>query len=115
MPRRITRKPTLPVKISYFLDLPGAVFYGDVDPWDIDHATRLQQISTEYVTRLEQISTARGTRLQRRTAREDAVWFLKLDLLEVGFDSSELDEFVTNPAEITNIGYYGAGSLSAMC
>jgi hypothetical protein len=90
-----TRKFTaLPVKqdttvvISYIRELPGAVFFGDAinDDESIEYAARLQQIRSEY-------------------ENDDCQAMLWHDLSQMGFDSREILQFVTNPAAITNCGY----------
>ena len=92
---RTARKSTaIPVKqdvtvvISYIRELPSAVFFGDAinDDEDIEYAVRLQQIRSEY-------------------ENDDCQAMLWHDLSQMGFDSSEIREFVANPAAITNCGY----------
>jgi hypothetical protein len=98
-------------KITIFGDLPGAVFFGDIDQHDFDDATRLQQISSDYAETLRQIRTSGGSRAQRRVAREDAEFFLRVDLQEAGFDPSEIDRCVANPERITSGAYVSANAL----
>jgi hypothetical protein len=92
MVSRTCKSTALPVKrnataaISYVRDLPGAVFYGDLADEDIEYATRLQRIRREY----------------ENDGYEDMLWH---DLSQMGFSSTEIREFVRNPAAITNCGY----------
>jgi hypothetical protein len=94
MASRTRKSPTLPVKqkataaISYIRELPGAVFFGDAinDDEAIEYAARLQRIRSEY-------------------ENDDCQEMLWHDLSQMGFDSSEIRQFVANPAEITNCGY----------
>jgi hypothetical protein len=94
MASRTRKSPALPVKqnatavISYIRELPGAVFFGDAieDDWYVEHATRLQRIRREYET-------------------DDCQELLWHDLSQMGFDSMEIRQFITNPAAITNCGY----------
>lgn len=99
MASRTTRKSTArPVKknatatISYFRELPGAVFFGDIADEDVEYAERLQCIRSEY-------------------ENDDCQAMLWHDLSQMGFDSREIRKFVTNPAAITSCGYYGANAL----
>jgi|SRR5258708_2149047 hypothetical protein len=78
--------------VSYVRELPGAVFYGDIADEDIDYAERLQRIRSEY-------------------ENDDCQMMLWHDLSQMGFDPSEIREFVANPAAITNCGYYSANAL----
>jgi hypothetical protein len=91
MASRTARKSTtLPVaKIGLVRELPGAVFFGSAvdDAESIAYAARLQQIRSEY-----EIDDC-----------EEMLWH---DLLQMGFDPSDIRQFVTNPAAITNCGYY---------
>jgi hypothetical protein len=94
-----TRKSTAkPVKrgatavFNYILELPGAEFFGDIAPSDIEYATRLQQIRREY----------------ENDGYEEMLWH---DLSQMGFSSTEIRQFVANPAAITTCRYYGAGAL----
>ncbi len=86
----MTKRAALPLKetvlidVTYVRALPGAVFHGDPTDDDIEYATRLQKIRTEY---------------------ENAIDYLRADLLEMGFDSSELARYVANPAAITSCSY----------
>ncbi|SIO53856.1 hypothetical protein SAMN05443247_07630 [Bradyrhizobium erythrophlei] len=94
MTSRTARKsPALPIKesaaalsINYVRELPGAVFFGPVDPESLTYAARLQQIRSEY-------------------ENDDCQEMLWADLSAMGFDSSEIRRFVANPAAITNCGY----------
>jgi hypothetical protein len=74
--------------ISYVRELPGAVFFGDAinDDESVDYATRLQRIRREY-------------------EHDDCQEMLWHDLSQMGFDSTEIRQFVANPAAITNCGY----------
>jgi hypothetical protein len=94
MASRTRKSPALPVKqsttavVSCILELPGAVFFGDAieDDGAIKYATRLQQIRCDY----------------ENDGYEDMLW---LDCQEMGFDSTEIRQFVTDPAAITSCGY----------
>jgi hypothetical protein len=90
-----TRKSTaLPVKqsttavVSYILELPGAVFFGDAvnDDGYIEYAARLQRIRREY----------------ENDGYEEMLW---LDCQEMGFESNEIRQFVTDPGAVTSCGY----------
>jgi hypothetical protein len=71
-----------------FLELPGAVFFGDAinDDESVDFAVRLQRICRKY----------------KNDDCEEMLWH---DLSQMGFDSSYIRQFVANPAAITNCGY----------
>jgi hypothetical protein len=91
MTSRITRKPTLPVKkaaakISYVRELPGAVFFGDVQSDDIEYAARLQRIRSEYES----------------DDGEEMLWH---ELSQMGFEPADIRGFVANPTAITSCGY----------
>ena len=95
MARRTRKSTALPVKqnataviSSYIRELPGAVFFGDAinDDEAIEYATRLQQIRSEY----------------ENDGYQEMLW---LDLSQMGFDATEIREFIANPAAITNCGY----------
>jgi hypothetical protein len=100
MANRITRKsPVLPKQnatavISYVRELPGAMFFSPtpapsitgIDPESLAYAIRLQNIRASY-------------------EHDDCQEMLWHDLSQMGFDSSEIRQFVTNPAAITNCGY----------
>jgi hypothetical protein len=95
MASRTRKSPALPVKqnatavISYIHALPGAGFFGDAieDDEAIEYATRLQQIRSDY-------------------ENDDCPDMLWHDLSQMGFDATEIREFIANPAAITNCGYY---------
>ena len=95
MANRTRKPPALPVKrdatavISYIRELPGAVFFGDAieDDEAIEYATRLQQIRCD-------------------NENDDCPDMLWHDLSQMGFDATEIREFIANPAAITNCGYY---------
>jgi hypothetical protein len=87
---RITSRITATAKISYFRVLPGAEFRGDIDSADVETAARLQQIRAEF---------------------EDAIGYMRADLLEMGFDPSELDHCAADPARITSCAYVSADAM----
>jgi hypothetical protein len=96
MAKRTRKSAALPVeqrtaKFSYFLDLPGAVFIGDAieDDEAVEYATRLQQIRSEY----------------ENDGYEEMLWH---DCQQMGFDSTEIREFIANPAAITSCSYHTA-------
>jgi hypothetical protein len=76
--------------VSYVRDLPGAVYFGEVDAESLDYAARLQRIRASY-------------------ENDDCQEMLWHDCQQMGFDSSEIRKFVANPAAITNCGYALAG------
>jgi hypothetical protein len=104
MPRRITRKPTARKRnattyVSRIGWLPGALFLGAVKYRDsianrhfenVELATRLQEIRADY----------------EEDGFEEMLW---ADCLEMGFEPSEIREFETDPAAITNCLYVGHG------
>jgi hypothetical protein len=100
MARRTARKPATPVKqyatavISYVRELPGAVFFGTTPPRSI---TSIDPESLAYAIRLQSIRAS--------YEHDDCQEMLWHDLSQMGFDSSEIRQFVTNPAAITNCGY----------
>jgi hypothetical protein len=95
MASRTRKSTTVPVKktavFSYILELPGAEFLGDVARADVDYALRMQRIRASY----------------ENDGDQELLW---LDCQDMGFESNEIREFVTNPAAITNCRY-GAGAL----
>jgi hypothetical protein len=86
--RKSTAKPLKTAVVSYVRELPGAVFFGDAinDDESVEYAARLQRIRREY-------------------ENDDCQEMLWHDLSQMGFDSREIRQFVTNPAAITNCGY----------
>jgi hypothetical protein len=86
--RKAATLPGSTAVISYIRELPGAVFFGDAidDDESIDYAVRLQRIRASY-------------------EHDDCQEMLWHDLSQMGFDSKEIRQFVTNPAAITNCGY----------
>jgi hypothetical protein len=87
--RTVRKSPSRPVaKISLVRELPGAVFFGNAidDAESVAYAARLQQIRSEY-------------------ENDDCEKMLWHDLSQMGFDPSEIRQFVANPAAITNCGY----------
>lgn len=88
MANRTRKSSTLPstAVISYVRELPGAVFFGPIDPESLEYAARLQQIRSEY-------------------ENDDCQEMLWHDLSQMGFGSKEIRRFVANPAAITNCGY----------
>jgi hypothetical protein len=84
--RKSTALPGTTAVVSYIRELPGAVFFGDLAQEDIEYATRLQRIRHEYED-------------------DDCQATLWHELLQMGFDSREIQHLVTNPAAITNCGY----------
>jgi hypothetical protein len=98
MANRTSKSPAHPVKrnttakVSYFRELPGAVFFGDLADEDIDHAVHMQKIRTSYESSGDQE-------------------FLWLDCQEMGFESNEIQRFMASPERITSCGYYGANAL----
>jgi hypothetical protein len=93
MANRTRKAAALPVernvtaKISYFLDLPGAVFFGDnIASADIDHAAHMQKIRVCF----------------ENGGDQDLLW---IDCQEMGFESREISQFVSTPAKMTSCGY----------
>jgi hypothetical protein len=100
MARRTARKPATPVKqnataaVNFVRELPGAVFFSttplrsitSIDPESLAYAARLQRIRADY-------------------EHDDCQEMLWHDLSQMGFDSTEIRQFVANPAAITNCGY----------
>jgi hypothetical protein len=89
MASRKIRKPTVPsvVDVTVFRNLPGALFFDHpIEADDLEYAARLQQIRSEY----------------ENDNCQEMLWD---DLLQMGFDSSEIRKFVANPAAITDCGY----------
>jgi hypothetical protein len=84
---RPTRKSApITATISTFLELPGAVFYGDVLDEDVDQAARLQAIRADFESDDNQAS----------------LWH---ELGQMGFDYDEIKAAVLNPASITSCNY----------
>ena len=103
MPRRITRKPTARKRnaTAYMTTygMPGASFLGAVKYRDsiasrhfenVEFAICLQDIRADYEDGGDQ----------------ELLW---LDCQEMGFESSEIREFETDPAAITSCLYVGQG------
>jgi hypothetical protein len=92
MASRTRKSSALPVKqntiavITYIPELPGALFFGEVIDEDIRHAMRLQRISARYASH----------------GCPEMLWH---DLSQMGFDSTEIRDFVVNPTAITSCGY----------
>ena len=100
MARRITRKTTRrtarTVTISTFLDLPGAIFYGEISDEDIETARHRQDTREGY----------------EQTGCITALWH---ELTSEGWPTSAIVDAVLNPASITSCGYVGPGtSLAAL-
>jgi hypothetical protein len=70
--RSVKRSTT--AKISYFSELPGAEFRGDIEPADVEHAVHMQKIRASYESSGDQE-------------------FLWLDCQEMGFESNEICRF----------------------
>jgi hypothetical protein len=82
----MARRNNKTVKISTVIDLPGAMFFGDIADEDLDFASRLQAIRHEYESTDDQCT----------------LWD---ELSQMGFGSREISAYVANPAAITKCGY----------
>jgi hypothetical protein len=108
MPRRITRKPTARKRnatayMSRIGWLPGALFLGAVfreERWQFSFANRHFE-NVEFAQRLQDIRAD-----YEEDGFEELLW---LDCQEMGFESSEIREFETDPALITSCLYVGRG------
>ena len=72
--------------INFVREMPGAVFFGDMDAQDIAYAMRLQRIRSQF----------------EADDGQEALW---TDLSEMGFDRDTIRQCILNPAAITSCGY----------
>ncbi|MDB5610126.1 MAG: hypothetical protein JWP25_7026 [Bradyrhizobium sp.] len=107
--RKSTTLPSTAV-ISYFRELPGAVFFGV--PRRYVHVTdrtgATHEVDATSITSIDPESllyAARLQRVRREYENDDCQEMLWHDLSQMGFDSREIRQFVANPAAITNCGY----------
>ena len=112
---RHTRKSTaLSVKRDaaavYVRELPGAVFFGV--PRRYIHVTdetgATDEVDATPITSIDRESLLYAARLQcirSEYENDDCQEMLWHDLSQMGFDPTEIRQFVVNPAAITNCGY----------
>jgi hypothetical protein len=79
-------KSPITATISTFLELPGAVFFGDVLADDVDIAVRKQRIRANYES----------------TDDQATLWH---ELRQMGFGAAEISASIASPAAITNCAY----------
>jgi len=96
----VTRKKNATAYVSRIGWLPGALFLGAVHYGD-RHIAKRHEENRDVAERLQGIRSD-----YERDGLEETLW---ADCLEMGFESSEIREFETDPAAITSCLYVGRG------